>query len=152
LSVTATLSYVPRADTLAELGVRMRLEQAIVDRDGHGCFYCGTTGRMTIDHVVPRHRGGSDAIGNLVFACPSCNFSKLTSPGWLYVLWLGTGGTGRVDIRQWKFPSSAASTGETDYLRSLYSRTSTGLAANTVGGPRDEAGLACLPGGRRCCL
>lgn len=40
------------------------------------CFYCGTTERITIDHVVAIARGGTDSIGNLVPACKSCNSRK----------------------------------------------------------------------------
>lgn len=40
------------------------------------CVYCGTGGKMTLDHVIPIHLGGSHSIGNLVPACGSCNFSK----------------------------------------------------------------------------
>ena len=46
-------------------------------RDGHTCQYCGTTSRdLTIDHVVPRHRGGSHEWENLVAACRICNHRK----------------------------------------------------------------------------
>jgi 5-methylcytosine-specific restriction endonuclease McrA len=49
----------------------------ILTRDGHRCMYCGTTeGRMTIDHVVPRLRGGKDTWENLVCACHRCNNVK----------------------------------------------------------------------------
>lgn len=40
------------------------------------CFYCGASGRMTIDHVVPLARGGKHEADNLVPACQSCNSSK----------------------------------------------------------------------------
>lgn len=40
------------------------------------CFYCGKTGLMTIDHVIPIARGGRHSIGNLVTACRPCNSSK----------------------------------------------------------------------------
>jgi 5-methylcytosine-specific restriction endonuclease McrA len=40
------------------------------------CFYCGSTIRMTIDHVIPLSRGGSHSIGNLVAACKACNSQK----------------------------------------------------------------------------
>lgn len=40
------------------------------------CFYCGKTGRSTIDHVIPIELGGVDGVGNLVAACKSCNSSK----------------------------------------------------------------------------
>jgi len=46
-------------------------------RDGYTCQYCGTRGRdLTIDHVVPRHRGGKHIWENLVSACRSCNHRK----------------------------------------------------------------------------
>lgn len=41
-----------------------------------GCFYCGQTAALTLDHVVPVARGGVHSIGNLVAACKPCNSSK----------------------------------------------------------------------------
>ena len=41
-------------------------------RDGYTCQYCGRqSGDLTIDHVVPRSRGGEHAWENLVSACKS---------------------------------------------------------------------------------
>lgn len=40
------------------------------------CFYCGSTQRITIDHIIAIARGGTDSIGNLVPACKSCNSQK----------------------------------------------------------------------------
>lgn len=49
----------------------------VLKRDGHQCQYCGTTkGPLTVDHVVPRHRGGEDSWENLVCACQKCNNDK----------------------------------------------------------------------------
>lgn len=49
----------------------------ILKRDGHRCMYCGTTqGRMSVDHILPRLRGGSDTWENLVCACHACNNRK----------------------------------------------------------------------------
>lgn len=46
-------------------------------RDRHTCQYCGTTSHdLTIDHVVPRHRGGRHEWENLVAACRACNHRK----------------------------------------------------------------------------
>lgn len=45
-------------------------------RDGNKCRYCGSTDRLTVDHVIPRVMGGSDCATNLVVACRSCNSSK----------------------------------------------------------------------------
>jgi 5-methylcytosine-specific restriction endonuclease McrA len=48
----------------------------IYARDNHTCQYCGATTRLTIDHVVPKCRGGGDTWENLVVACSSCNTKK----------------------------------------------------------------------------
>lgn len=40
------------------------------------CAYCGNSGQMTIDHVLPLSRGGRHCIANLVPACKRCNHSK----------------------------------------------------------------------------
>ena len=49
----------------------------IFRRDNHTCQYCGRrTRELTMDHVVPRHRGGQHTWGNLVSACASCNRRK----------------------------------------------------------------------------
>jgi 5-methylcytosine-specific restriction endonuclease McrA len=41
-----------------------------------GCAYCGAHGDMHMDHFIPLAGGGTHALGNLVPACPSCNYSK----------------------------------------------------------------------------
>lgn len=46
-------------------------------RDHYTCQYCGRQAHdLTIDHVVPKSRGGSHAWDNLVSACKSCNHRK----------------------------------------------------------------------------
>ena len=48
----------------------------IFSRDQHTCRYCGNQDDLTIDHVLPRGRGGKTQDGNLVTACSSCNERK----------------------------------------------------------------------------
>ncbi len=49
----------------------------VMVRDGHKCVYCGVTGRrFTIDHVVPRSKGGKSTFENCVTACKPCNNKK----------------------------------------------------------------------------
>ena len=43
------------------------------------CFRCGTKGDLTIDHVVPRSRGGPDDIDNYQILCWDCNQTKAAS-------------------------------------------------------------------------
>ncbi len=49
----------------------------IFRRDGYTCQYCGQkSSSLTMDHVVPRHRGGEHSWQNLVSACSGCNRRK----------------------------------------------------------------------------
>lgn len=48
----------------------------IMKRDRHTCQYCGTKSDLTLDHVLPRSRGGADSWENLVTACNQCNVKK----------------------------------------------------------------------------
>lgn len=40
------------------------------------CAYCEALGDLHIEHVVPISKGGTHALGNIVPACSTCNFSK----------------------------------------------------------------------------
>ena len=49
--------------------------RGVLRRDGHRCGYCGKAA-TTIDHVLPRSRGGADSWENLVACCLRCNNVK----------------------------------------------------------------------------
>lgn len=49
--------------------------RGVLRRDTHRCAYCGHTA-TTIDHVLPRSRGGADSWENLVACCLHCNNLK----------------------------------------------------------------------------
>ncbi len=52
-----------------------RLE--IFRRDEYTCQYCGRkTRQLTLDHVIPRYRGGQHTWENIVSACAACNRRK----------------------------------------------------------------------------
>jgi 5-methylcytosine-specific restriction endonuclease McrA len=49
----------------------------VFQRDGHTCQYCGFAGEpLSIDHVIPRSRGGADIWENVTTACLPCNVRK----------------------------------------------------------------------------
>lgn len=49
----------------------------ILRRDSYTCQYCNRRGeRLTVDHVIPRSRGGDTAWTNVVAACLRCNLRK----------------------------------------------------------------------------
>jgi 5-methylcytosine-specific restriction endonuclease McrA len=53
--------------------------RGVLARDGYACQYCGgQPGKhaLTVDHVIPRSRGGTKSWENLVAACGPCNRRK----------------------------------------------------------------------------
>jgi len=62
--------------------------RGILQRDGYRCIYCGIQpgesqrGQIlgkrdfTVDHLIPRSRGGKNSWGNTACACPACNNRK----------------------------------------------------------------------------
>ena len=50
--------------------------ESIKARDGHKCVYCGSSENLTIDHVRPKSKGGTDTADNCVTACRPCNQAK----------------------------------------------------------------------------
>jgi 5-methylcytosine-specific restriction endonuclease McrA len=49
----------------------------ILVRDNHQCQYCDSRkGPLTMDHVMPKNRGGEETWENLVVACQKCNRKK----------------------------------------------------------------------------
>lgn len=48
----------------------------IMKRDGYKCGYCSSTRNLTIDHIIPRSKGGENTWQNLVTCCSRCNSLK----------------------------------------------------------------------------
>lgn len=69
-SVVVLKDYVHPARTAAFTRFNLFL------RDEFTCQYCGDTGDMTFDHVVPRSKGGRTTWENVVAACGPCNLYK----------------------------------------------------------------------------
>ncbi|MGD0166518.1 MAG: HNH endonuclease [Gaiellaceae bacterium] len=71
--VIRLLSYVhvPRA-------IKRKISRrALFARDGWRCGYCGaSTSKLTLDHIVPRSRGGESVWENVVASCAPCNHRK----------------------------------------------------------------------------
>lgn len=57
--------------------IRAKRRQAIYARDGFACVYCQSrASALSLDHVVPRTKGGTHAAENLLTACLHCNFAR----------------------------------------------------------------------------
>ncbi len=48
----------------------------VLRRDHYTCQYCGSTKSLTIDHIIPRSKGGKNTWDNVVAACERCNSRK----------------------------------------------------------------------------
>lgn len=73
------VGLMPRVNVPAVAFVQAKSEKAgrtaILRRDGRVCTYCGGRG-ATIDHIMPKCRGGRSTWQNLVTACAKCNGQK----------------------------------------------------------------------------
>jgi 5-methylcytosine-specific restriction endonuclease McrA len=50
--------------------------QNVFRRDDFTCQYCGSLKKLTIDHIVPKSKGGKTTWKNVITACESCNMKK----------------------------------------------------------------------------
>ena len=60
--------------------IRQEKRLAIYLRDGLACVWCGDSvengAQLSLDHVKPHSKGGSNEAGNLVTCCSRCNSSR----------------------------------------------------------------------------
>jgi 5-methylcytosine-specific restriction endonuclease McrA len=76
--VTLALPSVVRLRHFVKIPFRRRAplnRRGVFARDGHRCQYCGDHAD-SIDHVIPRSRGGGHTWDNVVAACRTCNVRK----------------------------------------------------------------------------
>src|SRR6058998_3511161 len=50
--------------------------RAVFARDSWTCQYCGARTNLTVDHVIPRSKGGGSTWENIVASCAPCNRRK----------------------------------------------------------------------------
>ncbi len=67
----ATYVHVPR-----DAHRRKITRRAVFARDGWTCQYCGSRSNLTVDHVIPRSKGGDSSWENIVASCAPCNRRK----------------------------------------------------------------------------
>ena len=70
----------PRTERRFRAYYRRRLRWLIFRRDGFRCRYCNRGiedgAKLTVDHVVPKSRGGGYCWDNLITSCSDCNEGK----------------------------------------------------------------------------
>jgi hypothetical protein len=73
-STSDELLYNLEAITSSE--ARKKWRQSIKDKWNHKCAYCGDDKNLTLDHITPRTKGGTNRLTNILCACKNCNYSK----------------------------------------------------------------------------
>jgi 5-methylcytosine-specific restriction endonuclease McrA len=74
--IPAVLRLIKLIRTIYRAGVAFTKRNVLV-RDGFRCAYCGShRDRLSIDHIIPKSRGGQTAFENCVAACKGCNLKK----------------------------------------------------------------------------
>jgi hypothetical protein len=73
-------AYVFNLQTTSSSEAKRLWRQKIKEEWGYECAYCGSTHQLTIDHIVPKAKGGIDFTKNLLCACHKCNQDKAYSP------------------------------------------------------------------------
>lgn len=61
-----------------------RLRNEILARDNYTCQCCGRIGgRLELDHIINKAKGGTDAHDNLQILCHSCHKIKTQTECWM---------------------------------------------------------------------
>jgi hypothetical protein len=63
-------------EAISSSEAKRKWRQSIKEKWNHECAYCGSDEVLTLDHIVPRSKGGSDRVTNVLCACKKCNHSK----------------------------------------------------------------------------
>jgi len=68
--------YLYNLHTCSPAEAKRMWKQSIKNQWDNKCAYCGSDKDITLDHVVPRTKGGSDHADNIIACCKSCNADK----------------------------------------------------------------------------
>ena len=73
-------AYVFNLQTTSSSEAKRLWRRDIKENWNYECAYCGDDNDLTIDHVVPRSKGGADFTRNVVCCCKACNQDKGQTP------------------------------------------------------------------------
>jgi 5-methylcytosine-specific restriction endonuclease McrA len=73
----------PDIDLLPETNQSRR--RRLLDRFQGRCVFCGVNNAQTLDHLIPKAKGGHNNDGNLVPACARCNNLKGQEDFWTWL-------------------------------------------------------------------
>lgn len=72
--------YLYNLQTTSSSEAKRMWRRSIKEKWNCECAYCGSTENLTLDHVVPRSKGGADETKNVVCCCQTCNHDKGHTP------------------------------------------------------------------------
>ena len=71
--------YLYNLETTSSAEAKRLWKKSIKDKWDNKCAYCKSEEKLTIDHVIPQSKGGTNMIDNVICCCGSCNRSKAHS-------------------------------------------------------------------------
>ena len=73
----------PKVKTVASVSKSTKVRRNLIERDGNGCWFCGeamTPFDTTIEHLIPKSKGGTNALANYALAHRQCNADAADLP------------------------------------------------------------------------
>lgn len=68
--------YLYNLHTCSPAEAKRMWKESIKTQWDNKCAYCGSDKNITLDHIVPQCKGGSDHMSNVLSCCLSCNADK----------------------------------------------------------------------------
>jgi len=68
--------YLYNLHTCSPAEAKRMWKESIKNQWNHTCAYCGATEKLSLDHIIPQCKGGSNYSNNVLCACISCNADK----------------------------------------------------------------------------
>jgi hypothetical protein len=68
--------YLYNLETSSPQEARRLWKNSIKEKWEYKCAYCSSQENLTLDHIIPQCKGGTDHITNIVCACETCNRDK----------------------------------------------------------------------------
>jgi len=63
-------------DKTPRIPIPAEVRRYVLERDRHRCVKCGSDRQLTVDHIIPLAKGGSNDLSNFQTLCRRCNSGK----------------------------------------------------------------------------
>lgn len=72
----AGINIAPEPKQKKKLQLKSAVRRSVMERDAYRCKHCDSHIDLTVDHIHPKSKGGTDHMENLQTLCRSCNSKK----------------------------------------------------------------------------